>query len=224
LVLFFFLETDVFKKIGVLSGGEKSRVALCKILLTKANLIILDEPTNHLDIDSKKILQRALIDFVGSLVIVSHDVDFLRPIANKIVDVRKQTIKIYYGDIDYYLEKYQSEFLDSETDKKKTSKHQNNFLSRKDQKRIEAELRNKKYQATKTLNKEIETLENQIASLEKEQKHLLEKLNNETFYSNSNEIKSISVRLKELDKELKFLFEQWEEKNKKVNEILKQFS
>jgi len=103
---FLFSGDDVFKKVGVLSGGEKSRVALCKILLTKANLIVLDEPTNHLDIDSKKILQKALIDFTGSLIIVSHDVDFIRPIANKIVDIRNKRIKLYPGNIDYYLDKY----------------------------------------------------------------------------------------------------------------------
>lgn len=221
---FLFSGDDVFKKVGVLSGGEKSRVALCKILLTKANLIILDEPTNHLDIDSKRILQKALIDFSGSLVIVSHDVDFLRPIANKIVDVRSKKIKIYYGDIDYYLEKSKSEITHSEDDKKKSIKEESQVVSRKDQKRIEAELRNKKYQATKTLNKEIELLENKIASLESEQKNLLEKLNDERLYSNSDEIKNISVRLKEIDKELKSLFEKWEENNEKVSEIIKQFN
>ncbi len=221
---FLFSGDDVFKKVGVLSGGEKSRVALCKILLTKANLIILDEPTNHLDIDSKRILQKALIDFTGSLVIVSHDVDFLRPIANKIVDVRSKKIKIYYGDIDYYLEKSKSEITHSEDDKKKSIKEESQVVSRKDQKRIEAELRNKKYQATKTLNKEIELLENKIASLESEQKNLLEKLNDERLYSNSDEIKNISVRLKEIDKELKSLFEKWEENNEKVSEIIKQFN
>lgn len=220
---FLFSGDDVFKKVGVLSGGEKSRVALCKILLTKANLIVLDEPTNHLDIDSKLILQKALIDFSGTLVIVSHDVDFLRPIANKIVDVRNKKIKIYNGNIDYYLEKFQSEIGDkkSEIDKPKKTE---NTISRKDQKRIEAELRNKKYQATKSLNKEIEILENKIADLEEEQKSLLEKLNDESLYKNGTGIKNLSVRLKELEKELQILFEQWEEKNQKVNEILSQFN
>lgn len=219
---FLFSGDDVFKKVGVLSGGEKSRVALCKILLTKANLIVLDEPTNHLDIDSKRILQKALIDFPGTLVIVSHDVDFLRPIANKIVDIRNKKIKIYNGNIDYYLEKFQSEINEKESDINRPNKT-DNIISRKDRKRIEAELRNKKYQATKSLNKEIEILENNIAVLEEEQKSLLEKLNDESLYTNGTEIKNISVRLKELEKELQILLEQWEEKNQKLNEILQQF-
>ena len=109
-------------------------------------------------------------------------------------------------------------------DKKKNIKEESTVISRKDQKRIEAELRNKKYQATKTLNKEIEILENKIASLESEQKNLLEKLNDERLYSNGDEIKNISVRLKEIDKELKSLFDKWEEKNEKVSEIIKQLS
>jgi ATP-binding cassette subfamily F protein 3 len=220
---FLFSGDDVFKKVGVLSGGEKSRVALCKILLTKANLIVLDEPTNHLDIDSKTILQKALIDFSGTLVIVSHDVDFLRPIANKIVDVRNKKIKIYNGNIDYYLEKHQLEIENQKTENIKSSKTEN-VLSRKDQKRIEAELRNKKYQATKDLYKEIEILEENISSLEAEQKELLNKLNDESLYSNANEIKNISLRLKEIEKDLKEFYEKWEMKNEQVSEILKQFS
>jgi len=100
---FLFYGDDVFKKVGVLSGGEKSRVALSKILLTKSNFIILDEPTNHLDISSKKVLQQALIKFSGSLILVSHDVDFLRPIVNKVIEIRKGEIKIFSGGIDYYL-------------------------------------------------------------------------------------------------------------------------
>ena len=102
---FLFTGDDVFKKVGVLSGGEKSRVALAKILLTKSNFIILDEPTNHLDISSKKVLQRALIDFNGSLILVSHDIDFLEPIVNKVVEIRKGEVKNFEGGIEYYLRK-----------------------------------------------------------------------------------------------------------------------
>jgi ATP-binding cassette subfamily F protein 3 len=102
---FLFHGDDVFKKVGVLSGGEKSRVALVKILLTQANFLILDEPTNHLDMNSKKVLQNALINFNGSLILVSHDIDFLTPIVNKVVDIRYGSIRLFEGSINYYLQK-----------------------------------------------------------------------------------------------------------------------
>ena len=220
---FLFSGDDVFKKVAVLSGGEKSRVALCKILLTKANLIVLDEPTNHLDIDSKKILQKALVDFTGSLVIVSHDVDFIRPIANKIVDVRNKRIKLYLGNIDYYLDKYFSEIKPAESNNNKVNKTDSSEISRKEQKRLEAELRNKKHQATKFLYIEIEELEEEISSLEDEKKSLLNKLNDETIYSKSEDVVKISMRLKEIENHLQGLYDKWEEKNEELNQILQAF-
>ena len=106
---FLFTGDDVFKKVGVLSGGEKSRLALAKILLSPSNFIILDEPTNHLDYSSKKVLQQALVNFSGSLILVSHDVEFLKPIANRVVDIRAGKLKIYEGDIEYYFYKRNEE-------------------------------------------------------------------------------------------------------------------
>ena len=132
---FLFSGDDVFKKVGVLSGGEKSRVALCKILLSKANLIILDEPTNHLDYSSKLILQKALIDFKGTLILVSHDIDFLGPVVDKVIDIRKGIIKQYPGNIDYYLSKRIESTTDSENEL--INIENKDFTNRKNQKRIE---------------------------------------------------------------------------------------
>ena len=226
---FLFTGDDVFKKVGVLSGGEKSRVALCKILLTKANLIILDEPTNHLDISSKKILQKALIDFTGSLVIVSHDVDFLRPIINKVLDIRKSGLRIFNGDIDYYLYK-RKEFLEEENNHSNkfgssiNKNHNDDSVSRKEQKRLEAELRQKKYQATKDLTKEIEKIEKRISLLEDEQKTIQTKLADPDFYSNPEEVKQTNKRFKEVEKELEELLQNWELKTEELNKILNQFN
>lgn len=220
---FLFSGDDVFKPISVLSGGEKSRVALCKILLTRANLIILDEPTNHLDMDSKKVLQHALSDFEGSLVIVSHDVDFLRPIVNKIIDVRNQKIKIYMGGIDYYLEKFNSENSELILYNKKNINSDSISKNKKYQKRIEAEKRNKKHQATKLLNTEIGLIENRISELEIEQKDLLNKLNDTSIYSDGLQIKNINTRLKELNNQINQYLAKWEILNEELNDILKQF-
>ncbi|MCH8325400.1 MAG: ABC-F family ATP-binding cassette domain-containing protein [Bacteroidetes bacterium] len=139
---FLFNGDDIYKKISVLSGGEKSRVALAKILLTKSNFIIFDEPTNHLDMTSSQLLQSALVNFSGSLVIVSHDVDFLRPIANKVLDIRDEIVILYEGDIDYYLWKKEEEFGSNISDNKEFKKDKSGKdLNKKELKRIEAEKR-----------------------------------------------------------------------------------
>ena len=136
---FLFRSDDIYKNISVLSGGEKSRVALAKILLTKSNFIIFDEPTNHLDMTSSQLLQSALVDFSGSLVIVSHDVDFLRPIANKVLDIRDEKISLYEGDIDYYLWKKEEELGTKIIDEKEFKKDKSGKnLNKKELKRIEA--------------------------------------------------------------------------------------
>jgi ATP-binding cassette subfamily F protein 3 len=100
---FLFHGDDVFKKVSVLSGGEKSRLALAKMLLTPANLIVLDEPTNHLDMRSKAVLQEALAEFEGSMVIVSHDRDFLDPLVTKVVEFKDGRIRTSLGNVSDYL-------------------------------------------------------------------------------------------------------------------------
>jgi len=115
---FLFSGDDIFKTISVLSGGEKSRVALAKMLLSPSNFLILDEPTNHLDIYSKDILKNALKDFNGSIIIASHDRDFLNPIINKVIEIQNKKIKIYPGNIDDYIylkNKYSIENMMTET-------------------------------------------------------------------------------------------------------------
>ena len=152
---FLFQSDDVFKKVGVLSGGEKSRVALAKILLTKSNFIVLDEPTNHLDISSKKVLQQALINFTGSLILVSHDVDFLQPIVSKVIEIRKGEIQTFSGGIDYYLQK--REELNINDAEEKIIVGSEPVTTKKEQKRIEAEKRQEKYDATKKFDKRNST-------------------------------------------------------------------
>ncbi len=220
---FLFSGDDVFKKVGVLSGGEKSRVALCKILLTKANLIILDEPTNHLDYNSKLILQKALIDFKGSLILVSHDIDFLRPIVNKVVDIRKGTIKLYPGDIDYFLSK-RSELSDSSIESNYEIKEKKVFSNRKDQKRIEAEIRQQKHKASKDVVKSISNLESVITKLESEYKELENKLADPEIYLNGEVAKQITSRFNNVKSELDLALLKWEELNKTLLEIESQFN
>jgi len=215
---FLFSGDDVFKKVGVLSGGEKSRVALCKILLTKANFIILDEPTNHLDYNSKLILQKALIDFKGTLVIVSHDIDFIRPIASRIVDVRKGNIKTYPGNIDYFLSKRESLHIEKD---EPTLLIKNKFETgnRKEQKRLEAEARKQKHEATKNLIKEIAYCEEKISKYENEIKNLELKLVDSNIYSNGDVVKETTSIFNKTKSDLDIALKKWEALNEKLLEI-----
>ena len=219
---FLFSGDDVFKQVGVLSGGEKSRVALVKILLTKANFIILDEPTNHLDISSKEVLQKALVEFPGSLILVSHDVDFLSPIVNRVVEIRKGEIKIFPGGIEYYLDKKQVSEIEEESNR--TKKLSDTSGSKKDQKRIEAEMRQKKYLATRDLLKKVAGLEKKIEALELRQKELEKMLADPAVYSNPQEVKERNHEYQQVKGNLDTIISEWEKYSEELHEIEKQFN
>jgi len=156
---FLFTNDDVDKKISVLSGGERARVSLCKLLLSPINFLIMDEPTNHLDIISKDILKRALINFDGTLIIISHDRDFLQGLTNRIYEFQDQGIKEYMGDINDFLQIKELESLDSlntQNIKKSSSSPKTDSVQKIS------------YQKRKALDKRIRKTENKIFRLEKE--------------------------------------------------------
>lgn len=217
---FLFTGDDVFKKVGVLSGGEKSRLALAKILLSPSNFIILDEPTNHLDYSSKRVLQQALVNFSGSLILVSHDVEFLKPIANRVVDIRIGKIKIFEGDIEYYLYK-----RNAETEQIKTTKaeQQTDTSSRKEQKRIEAEKRQQRYKATKDLKERSTKLEKEIHQLEKELERINAVLINPDSYNNHIQLRELNEKHKELKSSLDKKVKEWEEVSLSLEKVEREF-
>ena len=217
---FLFTGDDVFKKVGVLSGGEKSRLALAKILLSPSNFIILDEPTNHLDYSSKKVLQQALVNFSGSLILVSHDVEFLKPIANRVVDIRAGKLKIYEGDIEYYLYKRNAEADHLPANK---VEQQNESSNRKEQKRIEAEKRQQRYDATKKIKDQLTKLEKKIHELELELEKINTVLINPNSYNNPKQIKELNEKHKELKLSLDEKVKDWEEVSLSLEEIEREF-
>ncbi|HPN37808.1 MAG TPA: ATP-binding cassette domain-containing protein [Melioribacteraceae bacterium] len=217
---FLFSDDDVFKKVSVLSGGEKSRVALAKLLLTKANLVVLDEPTNHLDVTSKEVLQSALINFTGTLIIVSHDIDFIRPIVNKVVEIRDGQFKVYSGDIDYYLRK-RKELLELDNNFAVPEKDDDKKNNRKETKRIEAELRQKRYKATKDIIAKIQNTENDISVNEEKKANLEYELSLPDIYSNPTLIKQKRNEYETVNKTLEMLYLNWTEFSEKLEEIEK---
>jgi len=218
---FLFTGDDVFKKVGVLSGGEKSRLALAKILLSPSNFIILDEPTNHLDYSSKKVLQQALVNFSGSLILVSHDVEFLKPIANRVVDIRAGKLKIYEGDIEYYFYKRNEETQPISQIK---IEQQSETTSRKEQKRIEAEKRQQRYKATKELKEKSAKLEKEIHRLEQEIEKINAVLINPDSYNNQTQIRELNEKHNELKLSLDKKVKEWEEVSLSLEEIEREFS
>jgi len=164
---FLFSEEDIEKKVKVLSGGEKSRLSLAKLLLIPVNLLILDEPTNHLDMQSKDVLKNSLLQFDGTLIIVSHDRDFLQGLTNKVYEFRNKSIKEYPGDIYDYLNSRNMESLKELEVFAKEKK-----ISAKKETKTESKI---KWERSKKLDKKIRKVKKQIADSEL----AIEKLENE---------------------------------------------
>ena len=215
---FLFSGDDVYKKVKVLSGGEKSRLALAKLLLSEANLLVLDEPTNHLDYDSKAVLKKALINFPGAIVIVTHDVDFLRGLAEKVLDIRIGKIKTYYGDVDYYLSKkfYEAEATPKQNEREKVS-------SRKERKRAEAELRTEKFRATQGLRNKISELEEKIEKLEEYKNNLEHELGKSEVFSNPQLAKEKNEAYKKTKEELESAYDEWSLLNEELEKLELEF-
>ena len=181
---FLFGGDAIEKKVKVLSGGEKARLSLAKMLLFPTNLLILDEPTNHLDMLSKDILKSALLQFDGTLIIVSHDRDFLQGLTNKVYEFKKPHIKEYIGDIYDFLEEKKLKELDDLNKKQKTV--QTNSDASKSQGKLDYELKKQNDREAKRIEREIKKIEEQIESVEQEISEMDAVMSNPEAYPNIN--------------------------------------
>ena len=218
---FLFRGDDVFKKVSILSGGEKSRLALAKMLLQPCNLIVLDEPTNHLDMRSKAILQNALEGFEGSYVIVSHDRDFLDPIVNKVVEFKKGRIKTYLGSV--------SDYIDARTREQAAQEEVPSALkeepkvSERERKRFEADVRQRRYLRTRPVQKKIELVEKSIAEKEQLKTGLEQLMGDPEFYKDGERVRAVTGQFKSLGKEIEGLYFRWNELTRELEKLTEEF-
>ena len=204
---FLFAGEDVFKKIKVLSGGEKSRVALAKVLISEANFLLLDEPTNHLDMQSVNILIQALDQYEGTFVVVSHDRHFVSQIANKIWYIEDNQIKEYPGSYDEFVW-WQEEIRTQALTEAKT--HEPKTVEKPKQEAKPKTDSNKNL--IKQLEREVEELENKIAELEKQKNICEAKLAEPAIYNDAAALKNANEEYQKLKTALENANSQWEEK------------
>lgn len=212
LAAFLFTGDDVYKLIRDLSGGERGRVSLAKLMLSEANFLILDEPTNHLDITSKEILEKALNDYTGTLLYVSHDRYFINQTASRILDLVNHTFVNYIGNYDYYLEKKDTltaayagtkNLSDASASGNASSTPSDNKLSWQEQKEAQAKERKRQNELKKT--------EDRITELEERDGEIDEWMTHEDVYSNSVKCQELAKEKAAIAEELEQLYEKWEE-------------
>lgn len=208
LAKFMFYDEDVFREISELSGGERARISLLKLMISDCNFILMDEPTNHLDIDSKEILEDAILDFEGTLLIISHDRYFLNKIASKILDMQNDQIDLYLGNYDYYREKLREASLTDE-ERQVVSKTQ-----------IKKERKKEKLKKS-----EIKAKKNKIRDIEKEMKEtdlLIKDLTKESlaegFYNDQDRVAQVFKEIKDLEEKRDDLDEVWLDLNLELEE------
>jgi ATP-binding cassette subfamily F protein 3 len=207
---FLFRGDDVEKKVKVLSGGERNRLALCKMLLSPFNVLIMDEPTNHLDIASKNVLKNALDKFEGTLILVSHDRDFLQGLTEKVYEFKDEKIKEYLGDINYFLEKHNLDNM-REVEKRTKVISENRKITSNGKKNF------KDAKLKKQLQNKLSKIEAEISRLEKEVINLdADILENFDEVTNDKDFFAKYQAKKDLVSDL---MQEWEELQEKIDVI-----
>jgi ATP-binding cassette subfamily F protein 3 len=216
---FLFRGDDVFKPVGILSGGEKSRLALAKMLLTPSNFLILDEPTNHLDLRSKEVLRNALIRFTGASVLVSHDRDFLEPLVSKIVEFHDGGTRVLPGSLGDYFDRIRREREDNAPlEEGKEREGLTPAQIEKKRKRLEAERRQKLSRTLKPLRKSLEKVEGKISLAEERKGEIESDLASDKTCRDGRRVAELSGEYKELTTELAYLYDEWARLQEKMED------
>lgn len=204
---FLFSGDDVLKIVSTLSGGEKARLALAKLMMEKPNFLILDEPTNHLDLDSKEVLENALVDYPGTILFVSHDRYFINRIATKIVELEPNGAKEYLGDYDYYIEKKQEmielkafEQQTLDTNEKERKQEKTNYHQDKEAKKLERQRKRR-----------IEEIEGLIEQFEEQVQANEELLCDPAVFQDHEKVLSINQEIEQARNQLEQLMDEWTE-------------
>lgn len=204
LAAFLFTNEDVFKYIKDLSGGERGRVSLAKLMLSNANFLILDEPTNHLDITSKEILENALNSYTGTVLFVSHDRYFINSTATRIIELANKTVVNYIGNYDYYLEK--KDILGAKPITNNISKSSSSAISK-----LNWQEEKVKQAQQKKIKNEIKRTEERMALIEAEIEELDNMYADPAISSDTAKLMEIHTRKEALSKELDELYDKWGE-------------
>ena len=235
---FLFHGDDVEKRVNVLSGGERARLALAKMLVSPDPLLLLDEPTNHLDIDSVDVLEKALVDFPGTIILISHDEHLVRAVANKVVDVRDHKVTVYDGDYDYFLFKLAElqAAAQGETSSKTVSSYgtsgaravksavpeadqaagSSRNVKTKEQRRAEAEERNRRSRALRETKKRLDEVEAALTPAHKRYDELMTLMADEALYNDPQKFDECMVEYQALSKKIPALEAEWLELSEKM--------
>ena len=224
---FLFRGDDVYKSLDVLSGGEKSRIALLQLLLSPVNLLVLDEPTNHLDIHSKDVLLTALKDFGGTVIFVSHDRGFIEQLATVVLELKPGEFKYFPGDYVYYLEQTESSGNQQNLNEKATDNSNQNLdkknggnvvqkVESKSESKLSWEEQKKRESERRKIEKKVSRLEEEIENLENKKNELETKLSNPEIYSNGEKAKAVQKEIEEIASQIEIVTLEWEKASEEL--------
>lgn len=215
---FLFSGEDTEKTISSLSGGEKARVALAKLALEKNNTLLLDEPTNHLDIDSKEVLENALIDYEGTLLFVSHDRYFINRLATKVIELSSEGAVLYLGDYDYYLQKKaELEALESLEEQADSTE---SLTTHATDTKLSFEARKERQKEERKLSRSIEALETSLEEVEEAIHDVQTQLSQPDLFSDSEALERLSKENEQLLSKQEAIMEEWEAKQEALEDLL----